>query len=131
MNMYVCIYIYICIYIHTHIIHTYTNTCAAEASGAHDFNEAVEQIAFADVVLLNKTDLVSAEEVIKAFFFLGVKSAFISCTFFLFIIGFLICLILGRTKRTLVSAEEVGQTGKALLFNSITSYYYSHMIWLR
>ena len=35
----------------------------AVASGAHDFNEAVEQIGFADVVLLNKTDLVSAEDV--------------------------------------------------------------------
>jgi len=32
------------------------------ASGAHDFNEAVEQIAFADVVVLNKTDLVSEED---------------------------------------------------------------------
>ena len=31
------------------------------ASGAHDFNEAVEQIAFADVVLLNKTDLVTPQ----------------------------------------------------------------------
>ena len=38
-----------------------------KGSGAHEFNEAVEQIAFADVVIVNKTDLVSAGTQVTCF----------------------------------------------------------------
>jgi G3E family GTPase len=68
--------------------------CCWCVANAHSFNEAVEQIAFADVVLLNKTDIVSTEEV-KAYY----------CVFFV-LLSICRCCAPQQNGQT-VSSEEV------------------------